>query len=103
MTDLVEVIRNAIARDASPEARAAGAQACRAILSALDATPGEPRPAAIASPPPVATIAAALRGLPADQLLDVAIAKLQSMLPADTKLSPVTPLRFDFIRTLPRG
>ena len=42
MENLIEAIRNAVADHASDEARATGAQACRTILTALEAKPGDP-------------------------------------------------------------
>jgi hypothetical protein len=102
MTDLLEVIRTAMASDATAEARAAGVHACRTLLAALEPTPGEPATAKLGSPSPVAAMAAALRGVPADQLFDVAITKLQSMLPADVVLPPVTPLKFHMV-PMPRA
>ena len=41
MDDMLEAIRAAIAPDATDEARAAGATACRTILAALEGTPGQ--------------------------------------------------------------
>ncbi|MBV8758682.1 MAG: hypothetical protein JO257_15455 [Deltaproteobacteria bacterium] len=104
MVDLIEAIRVAVAPDATPEARVAGATACRAILTALEATPGEPMTAAPVAPPtPVTAIVGALRGVPPDQLLDLAIAKLRSMLPADAKIEPITPLKFIHVPVPQRG
>src|SRR4051812_35074005 len=45
---LIASIRAAVARGASPDARAAGATACRSILTVLDARRGQP----LALPPP---------------------------------------------------
>jgi hypothetical protein len=94
METLVESIRNAVAADATAEARGVGADACRTILAALGATPVEPL-AAVAAPtsPPIATIVSALRGLPLEQLLDLAIARVRAALPADTALEPVQSLK----------
>lgn len=85
MTDtLIDTIRAAVASDASPEARAAGIAACRALLTAL----GEPPPNTRVEPGPMATaVAQVLRSTPPDQLLDMAIAKLQTLVPADAKAS----------------
>lgn len=70
MNDIIETIRAAIVTDASVEARAAGAHACRTLLATL-----EPPVAAAQQPtiPPIANIIAALRGAPPEQLLDLAI------------------------------
>jgi hypothetical protein len=77
---LLASIRAAIADGAPDDARAAGAHACRTLLGVLDAQPNAP----IAAPAsPIATTVAALRGLPADQLLDLMIAKLRTLVPVD--------------------
>ncbi len=86
MDQLLEVIRNATAMDATDEVRAAGAHACRTILIALEAKPGESlAPPMTASVPdsPIAAVVAGLRGVPVDQFLDLAIAKLRTMVPPD--------------------
>jgi hypothetical protein len=86
MDNVINAIRAAVAADATPEARAAGVQACQATLAALQATPGEtfqstPR---IEVGPTAAAVAAIVRSIPPDQLLDLAIAKLRSMVPAES-------------------
>lgn len=86
MTDtLIESIRMAVAEGATPEARAAGADACRTLLAAFDASAGQPL--APTTPPPVnqqvAMIATAIRGLPMDQLADLLIARLRTLVPVD--------------------
>ena len=86
MDQLIEAIRNATATDATDEVRAAGAFACRTILTALEAKPGEslaPPIATTVPDSPIAAVVAGLRGVPVDQLLDLAIAKLRTMVPAD--------------------
>lgn len=88
MEQLLESIRTAVAAGATDEAKAAGATACRTILIALEAKPGEPMaaPVAVSTPatsPQVAAIVAGLKGVPVDQLLDLAIAKLRTMVPAE--------------------
>ena len=50
LVSLIASIRAGVARGASAEVRAAGATACRAILSVLDAKPGQPL---AASPQPL--------------------------------------------------
>jgi hypothetical protein len=94
----LEAIGAALASDATPEIRAAGATACRAILAAL-----EPQPATAAQPvvPPIASIVSALRGVPPDQLLDLAIAKLRAALPAGTESAPVAPIKFHIVPVSP--
>ena len=104
MTDPIEAIRAAIADGATAEARTAGAAACRAILGALEASAGQPM--ATATPidtSQIASIVGALRGVPAEQLLDLAIAKLRSALPADAAVPPVTPLKFHILPIPPIG
>ena len=84
MDDLIHAIQAAVAPEAPADARAAGIDACRTILNVLGATPGEPLAATVpTSPSPIASIVASLRSVPPDQLLDLAIAKLRSMVPPD--------------------
>ena len=47
---MIASIRSAIAPNASPQVRAAGASACRSILTVLEAKPGQPL--TFAAPPP---------------------------------------------------
>ncbi len=100
MDALIESIRAAVAADASTEVRAAGVTACRTILTALEAVPGQPLAAAVVAPPmvpPIAAIATALRGMPADQLLDLAIQKLRASLPPGAEPPRVQPLKFQLV------
>ena len=86
MDQLLEAIRYATATDATDEVRAAGVFACRTLLTALEAKPGEslaPPVTATVPDSPIAAVVAGLRGVPVDQLLDLAIAKLRTMVPAD--------------------
>ena len=97
MEDLLDLIRTAIAPDASPESRAAGAQACRHFIALL-----EPQPTPAATPPgaaplPIAELATAIRTIPLDQLLDLAIVKLRSALPADAQAPTVPALNFRLV------
>ena len=95
MKDLVEAIRTALAPEATPEARGAGAGACRTILAALEAKPGEPLGPAVPAPTtPAAAIVTAIRGMPVEQLLDLAIARVRAALPADAVIPPVQPIKF---------
>lgn len=108
MNELLEAIRAATAHDATDEARHAGAAACRTILAALAATPGEslaaPSVAGSDSATPVSSIAMAmstLRGMLPDQLLDLAIARLRAALPAEAAPPPPRPMKFHIVN-LPR-
>ncbi len=103
MDQLLEAIRNATATDASDEARAAGAHACRTILSALEAKPGESLASLPQDASPMQTVVAALRGVPPEQLLDLAIARLRAALPAGTEVKPVAPLKFHILPLSPTG
>jgi len=93
--NLIESIRAAVAEGATPEARAAGAHACRALLAALE-PPATPQPA----PPrlPIAAIATALRTVPTDQLADLLIAKLRTLVPADAQQPPVRALNIPRVK-----
>jgi hypothetical protein len=102
MESLIDAIRVAIAADAPPEARIAAIDACRAIMTALGATPGEPILAAVPENP-LAAIVGALRGVPPDQLLDLAIDKLRAALPAGTDVPAVTPVKFHIVPLPDRG
>ena len=83
METLIESIRLAIAPDTTPEARATGAHACRAILKTLEPTPPESidTRSAPSGAAQLTNLVTALRGAPADQLLDLAIGKLRTMVP----------------------
>jgi hypothetical protein len=98
MEELLASIQSGVLADASPEARASAVSACRTIISVLEATPGQP---IVASAPinstQIASMVGALRGVPPDQLLDLAIAKLRSVLPEGADVPKVTPLKFHII------
>jgi hypothetical protein len=73
MQELIEVIRVAVATDASAEQKATGVQACRTIVAALDAEPG--RPIMLPGMPlPTAT-----SGVSVDQMFDLIIARLTTI------------------------
>lgn len=95
---IIQIVRDALAENATSEARDAGAAACRAILHHLEPHNGAPteptvdreherRDVAHATDttrptmPEVAALAAAIRTVPVDQLLDLAIAKLRALVP----------------------
>jgi hypothetical protein len=93
MEQLIEAIRAATAADATDEVKATGANACRTILTALEARAGEPLAAPVLSAAnPIETAVSVLRGMPAEQLLDLAIARLKAALPPETKVGPVKSL-----------
>lgn len=112
MDQIVDQIRAALVPGASPDTRAAGAIACRAVLAALDeraseapsrAAPDAPTSAPAPAPPssaPSAAVAllAQLGRIPSERrvdiALDLAIAKLGAMLPADAPPIEVRSPRF---------
>lgn len=101
MNDLLETIRISLAADAAPAARQAGAAACRTILVGLEGgVPPSATPPLNASA--IANVVTALRGVPPEQLLDLAIAKLRSALPAGVEPSSVKPLKFHIVPVPPR-
>ena len=105
MDKILESIHLAVAADATPEARAAGIVACRTIVTALEAVPGQPLTAPaqpVPSPPPIdnsriGAILGALRGMPPDKLLDVAIAQLRAKLPAGAEAPTARPIAFHLV------
>ena len=97
-SSLIESIVAALAPEASEEKRAAGALACRTIHAALAghvaaSLPAPPPPAP--SPPvpdtPVAAIVSRLRGMPMEQVFDLAINRLQVAVAAREQASPAPP------------
>lgn len=93
MDQHIEAIRAAVAEGATAEQKAHGQQACRAILAALGAEAGKPI-AVQGAPTPHP-----LSRLDPGQALDLIIAKLSSMLPADSAGKG----KSDAPRTTPRG
>lgn len=92
MDQLLEQIRAATAADATDDAKAAGASACRMLLAALETKQGEPLPPPVPVPqasPDIGALVAGLKGVPVDQLLDLAIAKLRTMVPTTDAPAPV--------------
>ena len=87
MQELLEAIRTATAEGATGDQKAAGAQACRTILTALEAETGKPL-ALSAAPAPNP-----LAGIDPSQALDLLIARLRAAVPADDQ--PATPRRPD--------
>ncbi len=96
MHELIEVIRAAVAEDATAEAKAAGAQACRMILAALEGGPS--------APIPPAHPLAALAGLDLDRALDLVIARLRAALPEEkrTALGEKPAMRIQLV-PVPKG
>jgi hypothetical protein len=78
MNPLIEPIERALSPDATAETKQAGAVACRAILSALEAEPGKAIAVPGVHPAPVSP----LSGLSADQVFDLMIGKLRTMVDA---------------------
>lgn len=99
MQELIETIRTAVATGANTDQKAAGATACRTILTALDTEPGKPLTAIL--PPSVAPSGSPLQGLSKlslDQMLDLMIARLTTI--ANTReTSQPTPV----VQRLPAG
>ncbi len=104
MDQLIETIRAATASGATDEARAAGASACRAALAALEAQAGQPLaipPVPATLTPDITALVAGLKGIPVEQLLDLAIAKLRTMVPAGAPAPHVHKLAIPVV-ALPR-
>jgi hypothetical protein len=83
---LITAIREGVSQNASAEQRTAGANACRAMLAVLEAKPGQPLAPAPATPAianGVQAIVSLLLSAPPEQLLDLAIAKLRTMVPVN--------------------
>jgi hypothetical protein len=107
METMIEAIRVAVQSDASDDAKHQGALACRAILTVLEAKPGEPlgapsdapttTPQPPIGPPQIAAIVGAFRGMAPEQLLDLAITRLRAALPADAAVPTVAPVRFQIL------
>jgi hypothetical protein len=101
MQELLESIQAAVAEGATTDQKTAGAQACRTILTALEAGVGKPlaAPGAPASNPPV--------GIDPTQALDLLIARIRAALPDDgtesstTKPQQAADLRFSFVSPPP--
>lgn len=101
MEELITTIRAAAAADATHEARTSGAAACRRILTALEATPGQPL---VQSQPttPMHAIASVLGQMSPDQLLELAITRLKAALPQGETVSTTQPLRIPLL-PIPHG
>jgi hypothetical protein len=83
MDTLIDQIRAALTEGATDDSKQAGANACRTILTALDAKAGEP----LAAAPPAASaqpVLAAIGKMDLNQLLDLVIARLRAVNGAST-------------------
>ena len=100
---LIHSVRHGVAPEATEEARRDGANACRTLLAALDAKHGEalvPAPVLPAASNGVQAIVSLLRSAPPDQLLDLAIAKLRTLVPpAEQTTVRAFPIRIVPVRT----
>jgi hypothetical protein len=86
MDQLIDTIKGALGDDATAEQKTAAAQACRALLGAFEAKPGEPIAAsAPPTPPPPAAPIEFLGQLSPDQALDLLLAKLRTAVPEAPK------------------
>ena len=79
MQELIEVIRAAVTTGATNEQKAAGVQACRTIIAALDTEPGN-----LLVPPSLLATSLATRPT-LDQMLDLAIARLSTIALAEVE------------------
>lgn len=87
MDPMIEAIRAAVAEGATAEQKQVGAQACRTIMTALEAEVG--RPIALAGAPAPSPLA----GISPDQALDLLIARLSAMVPPERNAAPAAPTR----------
>jgi len=85
MDQLLEAIAAAVADGATTEQKQIGVQACRTIMTALDAEPGKPI-ALPGAPKPHP-----LRGLTFDQALELVIAKLSTVADSGESAKPQLP------------
>jgi hypothetical protein len=106
---LLAAIRNALAKGASPEARTAGASACRSIATVLEAQPGQPLaptapPAGAASPIAVLLkqpgLLSQLAAMSREQLLDL-LKQVTGAAPARTQAPASGAPRFHLIQIPP--
>jgi hypothetical protein len=103
---LIATIRSAVIQGASPEARVAGATACRSILTVLEARPGEPLAAAPAAASPTSPIASLLSqpgflsklaAMSREQLLDL-LKQVSGAMPARPHTPTAAAPRFHLIQ-----
>jgi hypothetical protein len=86
MIDVLECIRVALAESATTEQKQAGAAACCAVFAQLSPPPGVP----------ISVTQAPQTRVNLDQVLDLAISKLRSMLPPDASVTTES-VRFPFL------
>jgi hypothetical protein len=99
---LIASIRAAVAPGVSADARAAGAAACRAILTALEAQVGKPLVTATPSPtqptPPLAGMLSQLAAMPREQLIEFLLTRLRSAIPTGPPAPVMAGPRFHLIQ-----
>lgn len=83
MEEMIEAIRAAVADGATVEQKSIGAQACRTILTALEVEPGKAM--VLAGTPPASPLA----GIAPEQAIDLLIARLSALVPAEGKPAAV--------------
>ena len=98
MENVLETIRTALAPEATAEARAAGVEACRAIMTALGATATEPVPRQPEVGPLAQAVAGLIRTTPPDQLLDMMIEKLRAAVPAGAQTPTPNKINIPLVR-----
>ncbi|HEY4243679.1 MAG TPA: hypothetical protein VGM88_27895 [Kofleriaceae bacterium] len=98
METIFDTIRAAIAREASAEVRAAGIEACRAILTTLGVKPDEQAPRQPEVGPLANAVAGLIKTTPPDQLMDMLIAKLRAAVPAGAEVAPMHKINIPIIR-----
>jgi hypothetical protein len=106
---LISSIRASVAPGVSAEMRSAGAAACRALLTALEAQVGQPlmpgAPATLATPAtPAATLASLLTQLasmPREQILEFLRNRFPAGAPPSGPISRITGPRFHLIQLPP--
>ena len=93
MNAFIEAIQTATGTDASDEARAAGAAACRAILASLEPSTQLARalPAALSAQMP--QLIAMLSKMDINELLDVAIERLRALNGTNPSATAAAPVR----------
>ena len=91
MDELIDKMKAGMASDASPEARAAGAAACRCVLAMIDPQPAPSVPANL-----VPQVVGMLKGMDLDQLLGVAVDRLRALNAARGDIPPAKPRSIAF-------